>query len=781
VTGAYRADGFSPEELRRLERLDALAADGPSQLAELLAMRTDPSWAVRREVITALGALGESALEPLCVSLCNQRDDETRIAATVDALVASTGDVDAQLGRGCAGAVAAVWADVAQILGRRRNPASLPALVALVRHADDNVAVAAIEALGKLGGRSVVDTLVETVQSQIFFRTFAAIDVLGKSGDPRAVAPLVALLDTPHYVLEAVRALGHTCDRAAVAPLIALLMSPSDSLVRVAALALCDLRNRHGERFGTTAPIESAIQRAAQKPAIRRLAQCVSGAETEEQIAIYVVLGCLEDDSAAPALLRGLEGPPPVAQAAAEALERLSSDFGQVLVVALSERDSARRQMLLPRMSHSRATDAVIACLTDQEAVVRRLACEALARIGSRRAVPDLFDTLRDANPGVVQAATTAIIALGHEETLAVAAASSDNSGVRRAALRILSHLGTPVALEVLASAARDQNPRIREAAIIGLGLFEQPEAQSLLLDLASDDAAATRGVALRALADGGWCDERVTSRLTQSLSDPDAWVRYYACQAVGKLMLRSHVHALAARLGDEAGQVRIAAIEALSHLPEESAFAALLAAAGSDEIDVRRAALMGLGLSPRPEAIDWLLSNAGSDDVATRLIALSGLARLDAPEGLGALARAAHDGDESVRVAAIGYLAAGSSVEATQMLARWVTDPVLGARARAALSTPNERRVSGLSAALQTADDEAAVVLAGLLARLNQPDAISALFEAVTIANVAARRAAATALGALRTREALATLQRLSREDPDAEVRRVCVLLLSY
>jgi HEAT repeat protein len=71
--------------------------------------------------------------------------------------------------------------------------------------------------------------------------------------------------------------------------------------------------------------------------------------------------------------------------------------------------------------------------------------------------------------------------------------------------------------------------------------------------------------------------------------------------------------------------------------------------------------------------------------------------------------------------------------------------------------------------------------VLAGLLARLNQPDAISALFEAVTLPNVAARRAAATTLGALRTREALGTLQRLSREDPDAEVRRVCVLLLSH
>ena len=73
----------------------------------------------------------------------------------------------------------------------------MPALVALSRHADDNVAVAAIEALGRIGGRAAVESLVDAVDSGNFFRTFPAIDVLGRSGDPRAVAPLTALLDEP--------------------------------------------------------------------------------------------------------------------------------------------------------------------------------------------------------------------------------------------------------------------------------------------------------------------------------------------------------------------------------------------------------------------------------------------------------------------------------------------------------------------------------------------------------------------------------------------------------
>lgn len=782
MTSTRREVVSTPAELSPLERLRALIDSGAASLPELLAMRTDPSWNVRREVIAALGALGEPALAPLALSLVEERDDETRIAATVDALVASSGDVDARLSVLVPSAAPAVLADVGQILGRRRRPASVATLAVLIQHADDNVAVAAIEGLGRLGGRAVVDLLVAAVQSQSFFRTFAAIDVLGKSGDPRAVAPLAALLESPHYAFEAARALGRTCDRAAVAPLAALLVSPVDGLVRVAAQALAELRQRHGERFGATAPIEAALRRAARKPAVRRLVQCTSAADPSEHAAINIVLGLVGDETAVPALLRALDGPAPVAHAAAEALESISIDSDEQLVVALWGGDSARRLLLLPRMVNSRASDAVIACLTDPDAGVRRLACDALARIGSRRALHDLFDTLQDNMPAVVQAATAAIISLGHEETpeLALAAASAPSLGVRRAALRILAQLGSPLAFQALAEAARDANPRVREAAITGLALFEMPEARALLLELAGDAAAPTRALALRALGDGGFGDARVAERLSAALQDADDWVRYHACQAIGKLRLETHVGELSARVHDATALVRVAALEALSHLPGDTALGALLDAARSDEVDLQRAALIGLGLSRRREALGALLVHAGSDSAPTRLIALSALANIEAAETLAALTRAARDADESVRMAAIGFLGERESAEATQLLAAFSTDPTLGERARALLSVPRQHRVAGLSAALQAADDELAAVITGLLARSNQPDAIAALFEAATLPNVAVRRAAATTLSALGTHEALATLQRLSDEDPDAEVRRVSALLLA-
>src|SRR5204862_55792 len=83
--------------------------------------------------------------------------------------------------------------------------------------------------------RAAVEALLAAVSTGNFFRTFPAIDVLGRSGDPRAVQPLAALLDNRHYALEAARALGRTGDKNAVGPLARRLTEPTIADVRVAA------------------------------------------------------------------------------------------------------------------------------------------------------------------------------------------------------------------------------------------------------------------------------------------------------------------------------------------------------------------------------------------------------------------------------------------------------------------------------------------------------------------------------------------------------------------
>ena len=111
---------LSPEEARRVEQVDLLAAEGEQGLPRLLELLTDPSWKVRRSVIAALAALGSPAVEPLCELLREDRSDEARIAAAVDALVASVADVVGPVMRLSEHASPPVVADAAQVLGRRR-------------------------------------------------------------------------------------------------------------------------------------------------------------------------------------------------------------------------------------------------------------------------------------------------------------------------------------------------------------------------------------------------------------------------------------------------------------------------------------------------------------------------------------------------------------------------------------------------------------------------------------------------------------------------------------
>src|SRR5207244_9777680 len=118
-------------------------------------------------------------------------------------------------------------------------------LAELSTHSDDNVAVCAIEALGRIGGTQTVGALIAAVESKHFFRTFPAIDALGRTGDARAVQPLSALLGDPLYALEAIRALGRTGQDSAVGPLAALLERAPDAIVRTTAVALAELRERY--------------------------------------------------------------------------------------------------------------------------------------------------------------------------------------------------------------------------------------------------------------------------------------------------------------------------------------------------------------------------------------------------------------------------------------------------------------------------------------------------------------------------------------------------------
>ncbi|HEY4122611.1 MAG TPA: HEAT repeat domain-containing protein, partial [Byssovorax sp.] len=613
--------GLSERDRGRLEEIEEIARG--EDVAPLVAALDEPSWVVRRGVVAALARAGDAALGPVVEVLRSARGHEGRLAAAVDALVASRGAVEAAmfaLLREDPPAV--VICDVAQILGRRKSEGALEALGAMALHEDDNVAIAAIEALGRIGGPGTCAALVAAVACRSFFRTFPAIRALGATGDARAVAPLASLLDDPLYALDAVIALGETGREEAIAPLLVLLDASDAALVRAAAGALVELDHR--AQVGAACPRPAARVRAhaAARGSVRSLGAALQQADDAAAVRVARVLGWVADDAAIAILFELLARDGAVAAAASSALRDAGPRVEARLGAALSAGGSATRRRLLPLVGALAVDREVIAaCLDDDDAAVRALACEAWARTGEARDVSRLFSRVSDADAYVAQAASAAVQALGGAEirALALRGARSTDARTRRASLRVVGYFGDPEALPVLRAAIGDVDPRVAEAALVGLSLVGEAEATAAIVAAAAHASPKIRAAAARALG-GTSRTDGVVGALTRGLDDADAWTRYYACRSLGRLGVTAAADAIALRLEDAAGQVRVAAVEALATLGGEVAARALAGAAAFGDADARRAALVGLGMAHRDESLATVNDAVMSTDVATRL-----------------------------------------------------------------------------------------------------------------------------------------------------------------
>ncbi|AKF07357.1 HEAT repeat domain-containing protein [Sandaracinus amylolyticus] len=769
---------LSAADRARAAEVDELASQLPATLGELVACLDAPTWPVRRAAVAALARAGDVAVAPLVEILKSRRDREARLAAAVDALAASSGDVDAAMLTLADAAPPAVVCDALQVLGRRRSAVAIPAMAERVSDPDDNVAVAALEALGRVGGGAGLDAVIEAASSGRFFRVYPAIDVLARSGDARAIPPLERLVDDPLCGPEAARALARHGDLAAVGALARRLVARSTSMARVAAIALVEAIDRLHDRFGAAPGAIEAIRAelAEHEGAAGQIAQALAGSDAEARVALARVLGWLGDDDGAPPLIDLLaDDDPRVARAAAEGLASIGRAAERSLVDALPRMSSELRALVVPQIvARTEYASAIASCLDDPRPDVRAIACAALARAGATEVVPRLFALVADPDARVAQAALAAIQALGDASTepLAIAATRDADPRVRRAALRLLGYFGWPSALAPLLAAVAEPDDRIAELALSSLAYVEHPQARSALLDASRSPRPRVRAAALRALGDLDRSDETV-ERLVEALDDEAPWPRYFACQALGRLGATAAIDALVAHLGDPAGQVRIAVIDALARLPGERASQALLDAARSADPDLRRAALVGLGIARPPDARAALLAASDDADPATRIIALSSLGSLEGDDVLAALVRAVRTGDPETRAAALGVLATRDGRDTTRALIELDRDEPLGELTLAALSTPARGRIPAMLELLEDADAATASRLTAALARMNREDARAALGVALATTSVEARRAAAAALAAIAPREAAAQLERALSRDPDAEVRR--------
>ncbi|HNX17236.1 MAG TPA: HEAT repeat domain-containing protein [Methanoregula sp.] len=151
------------------------------------------------------------------------------------------------------------------------------------------------------------------------------------------------------------------------------------------------------------------------------------------------------------------------------------------------------------------AADPLISALSDCSARVRTAAAEALGKLRCERAVPELIRLLGDTDNEVRCAAATALGAVGDIQAFVpLAGLLTDEFGtVRSAAVTGLSGLGEP-AVPFLVKLLGHEDPRIRAGAAAALGTTGATGACAPLAELFTDDDPDVRESAARAVGSIG-------------------------------------------------------------------------------------------------------------------------------------------------------------------------------------------------------------------------------------------------------------------------------------
>lgn len=318
-------------------------------VAEQIAALRDDDWAVREEAAALLGRLKDPrAVDPL-VSILRDSDRSVREAAigalvsigtpSVPALGACLADPELSV-QEAASAVLASIADMgvldqllealrspdwivrmhaAKALGRIKEPGSARSLAPLLQ---DNVKAVREEASSSLAaiGDSAIPLLLESLAHQDWLVRLHAVEALGKTKSPDAVAPLLATVfnDADSAVREdAVRALG-TIGHPHAVEFLGTVMTTEPGLRTVAVEAL----GRIGDRRAVPLLIE-VVKGTNPPPVTRTVAGCGDrwSEEPVTQAAAVRALGIIGDESALPTLTSALESTFTRAEAA-EALAR---------------------------------------------------------------------------------------------------------------------------------------------------------------------------------------------------------------------------------------------------------------------------------------------------------------------------------------------------------------------------------------------------------------------------------------------------------------------------
>jgi HEAT repeat protein len=406
--------------------LGRFAAERPPDGADtvavdaLLALLGDPLAAVRTAAAEGLAAANDPRATPALAAALGDPDTAVRLAVlqalgrTVGGQAGprpGVGEVMGPLVLALRDTMAAVRVAAAQVLGASGQEGAVgPLLETLAREqrgdSDPHVLAACCRALGLLKARAAVDALLPLLRSDDNRESnvaAAAATALGRIGDPRAVPPLIALLEKRAYrsMFVTAQALGEIGDPRALDVLLAHVQH-GDGLMSHLAIAAVGriqdprattilmeiLRDPHPDKRKKAA--EALVSQGAR--AVSRLVEALADDGRDYRGLAAQTLGYIGEPAVDP-LLRVLEKParPESVPVAIYALSTIRDDRARAAILAkMRDPDAeirANAAWALGSAGGDSADTALRAALGDPDERVRKSARSALDRL--QLGVPD--------------------------------------------------------------------------------------------------------------------------------------------------------------------------------------------------------------------------------------------------------------------------------------------------------------------------------------------------------------------------------------------------------
>lgn len=389
-------------------------------------------------------------------------------------------------------------------LAVRRDAKATDALIARLKDADAEVASAAAEALGRIGGDQATGALVPmlatappAVRPYVAYGCILCAERLlaeGKAEPATKLYDTVAKAEVPQQRrLEAIRG-GILARGAAGVPMLIEQLQSKDKALFVIGLRIArelpgpEATDALVAELGKAAPERQGLllMALADRGDPKGMPALLAAAKSGPKAARIVAMGALErigDASCVPVLLdAAVEDDAELALAGKTALVRLAGDpVNADLAARLAQATGKTRQLLLDLAGQRRieaALPAIVQSIEDADAGVRAAALASLGSMGSEKQQADLVRVLQKTQDAKDQAAIEkALIAICGRGGAACAAplmplAKSAAAALRVIAIHALAAAGGPDALAAVKAAVEDKEDAVQDEAVRSLSTW---------------------------------------------------------------------------------------------------------------------------------------------------------------------------------------------------------------------------------------------------------------------------------------------------------------------